>query len=156
FKADQTALRTVIESMEPVVLDDISGSEYPDYRVLAQMGVRAAVIVPLVVGGRAIGTYNVLHNQPGSYSSIDLAVVEQVGNQLAIALENARLYTQAEQRVEIEQLMNRMSRSIDVHADMQGTLMATVQQIAEALKAKRARVRMQMPSDAPATTDRKG
>jgi len=42
----------------------------------------------------------------GRISSIDLAVLEQVGNQLAIALENARLYTQAAQRVDVERLMH--------------------------------------------------
>jgi adhesin HecA-like repeat protein len=135
--------------MEPLVLDDISGSEYPDYKLLAQAGMRAAVIVPMVAGGRTIGTYNVLHSQPGVYTSLDLAVVEQVGNQLAIALENARIYAQTAQRVEVERLMNRMSEGIQGQGDMQTVLTATVQQIAEALNARKARVRLQMPPASP-------
>ena len=100
------------------------------------------------MGGRAIGTYNVLATQPGLYTSLDLAVVEQVSNQLAIALENARLYTQAAQRVEVERLMNRMSGGMPAQGDMQSILMMTVQQIAEALNARRARVRLEMAPSA--------
>jgi GAF domain-containing protein len=150
FDAEQTALRFVCNSMEPLVIDDISGSEYPDYKLLAQAGMRAVVVVPLVVGGRAIGTYNVANREPGVYSSIDLAMLEQVGNQLAIALENARLFTQAAQRVEIEQLMNRLSGGLQGRGDLHGMLLGTVQEIASALGAKRARVRLQMPPAKPA------
>ncbi|MEP7288906.1 MAG: GAF domain-containing protein [Chloroflexota bacterium] len=158
FPMEQTALSQTITSLEPVVLDDISGSDRPDYRLLAQSGMRAAVIIPLAVGGRAIGTFNVLHAQAGRYLSIDLAVLEQVGNQLAIALENARLYAQAAQRVEIEQLMNRLTSSIQSRGDMQGMLLASVHQMAEALNARRARVRLQMlpaqAADTSKVTDR--
>ncbi len=149
FDAEKTGLRFAYNTMEPLVIDDISGSDYQDYKLLAQAGMRAIVIVPLVVGGRAIGTYNVAHREPGIYSSIDLAMLEQVGNQLAIALENARLFTQAAQRVEIEQLMNRLSGGMQGHGDLHGMLLGTVQEIASAIGAKRARIRLQMPPAKP-------
>jgi GAF domain-containing protein len=149
FQIEQTGQRLILTNAEPLMLDDISGSEYPDYKLLAQTGMRAALIVPLMVGGRTVGTYIVTHSQVGKYSSIDLAVLEQIGNQLAIALENARLYTQAAQRVEIEHLINQMGGSMAGTNDMQGILLSTVQQIAEALSARRARVRLQMTATQP-------
>ncbi len=150
FEIKQTGQGIILTSAEPLMLDDISGSEYPDYKLLAQSGMHAALIVPLRVGGRTIGTYIVTHSQIGKYSSIDVAVLEQIGNQLAIALENARLYTQAAQRVEIERLINQMGGSLHGNSDMQSILLSTVQQIAEALNARRARVRLQMTALQPA------
>jgi GAF domain-containing protein len=144
FLAQDTALRLVLTNIGPVVLDDISGSDYPDYKAFASYGMHAAVIVPLVAGGHALGTFNVLHSQPGRYSSIDLAMLEQVGNQLAIALENARLFAQAAQRADVERLMNRLSSGIQGKGDMHSILLASVQQMAEALQANRARIRLQM------------
>jgi GAF domain-containing protein len=146
FNYEQSALRFVFNTVEPLVLDDISGSDYPDYRALAEMNMRGAVIVPLVIGGQAIGTFNVLRQEAGVYSSIDLAVLEQIGHQLAIALENARLYAQTVQRVEAERLMNRLSGGIQGGSDLSGMLLSTVQEMAEALGARRARIRLQMPA----------
>jgi GAF domain-containing protein len=150
FPTERAALRFVFNTAEPLVLDDISGSEDPDYRLLVSSHMRAAAIVPLIAGGRTIGAYCVLHREPGRYVSIDLAVLEQVGNQLAIALENARLYTQTLQRAETERLMNRLSGGIQSRGNLQSILLGTVQEIAEALGARRARVRLQMPHK-PAT-----
>jgi GAF domain-containing protein len=145
FELGETALRFVLSNNEPLVLDDIAGSEYPDYKLLAQSGVHAAMIVPLLVGGRAVGTYCVLHHQPAFYTSGDLAVLEQIGNQLVIALENARLYQQTAQRAETERLMNRLSGTMQERGSLQRMLLATVQEMAEALGAKRARIRLQTP-----------
>lgn len=144
FQADQTALRLI--TAQSLVLDDISGSEYPDYKLLAQARMRAVAIVPLIVGGRTFGTYNILHRQVGYYSALDLVVLEQIGNQLAIALENARLYAETAQRAETERLLNQLSGSTQGRGDIESALQATVQQIAEALGARRARVRLQMPT----------
>lgn len=146
FPTERAALRFVFNTAEPLVLDDISGSEDPDYRLLASSQMRAAAIVPLIAGGRTIGAYCVLHREAGHYVSIDLAVLEQIGNQLAIALENARLYTETSQRAETERLMNRLSGNLQSRGDLQSILLGTVQEIAEALGARRARIRLELPN----------
>lgn len=155
FPTDRAALRFVFSTAEPFVIDDISGSEDPDYRMFTGASMRAIATVPLIAGGRVIGAFGVLHREPGHYVSIDLAVLEQVGNQLAIALENARLYTQTSQRAETERLMNRLSSSFQSRGDLNTILLRTVQEIAEALGARRARVRLEMPASPGADYDRR-
>jgi GAF domain-containing protein len=145
FPVERSALRFIFNTVEPLVLDDISGSDDPDYRLLTSSGMRAMAAVPLIAGGRVMGAYCVTHRDPGHYISIDLAVLEQIANQLAIALENARLYMQTLQRAETELLMNRLSGSIQGRGDLQSMVLGTVQEIAEALGARRARVRLEMP-----------
>lgn len=145
FEAIQTALNLVCESPEPLVLEDISASQYPDYHLLAQSGVRSAMIMPLVVGGQTVGTYNVMHHQAGFYTKVSLDVLEQIANQVTIALENARRYAETAQRAETELLMNRLSATIQGRGTLQEVLLSTVQEMAEALGARRARVRLQTP-----------
>lgn len=146
FPAERAALRFVFTTGEPLVLDDISGSDEPDYRLFASSRLRAAAIVPLIAGGKTIGAYCALHRDSGRYGSLDLAVLEQIGHQLAIALENARLYSQTSQRAEIERLMNRLSGALQGQNDLNGMLLNTLQQMAEALAAKRARIRLDVSS----------
>ncbi len=145
FLADETALGIVCKTGEPHLIEDIADSDLADYKLLARSGGRAVMSVPLVVGGRTIGAYCVAHHEAGMYTATTLAVLEQIGNQLGIALENARLYHEAEQRAESEQLMNQLSGSMQGRGNLQLMLLATVQEMAHALGARRARVRLQMP-----------
>ncbi len=151
----ETALRFVCNTGESLTLDDISGSEYPDYKILARHAppdswetepiMHGALIAPLLVGGRAIGTFNLTDHPVGTYTSLDLAMLEQIANQLAIALENARLFAQAAARVQTERLANRLSASLQ-QGDLQGMILNTTQEIADALGARRARVRLNIDS----------
>ncbi len=143
FPLERAALRFVFNTGEPLVLDDISGSDDPDYRLFAGSRLRAIASVPLMAGGKAIGVFSVLHREPGRYVSIDIAVLEQIGYQLAIALENARLYMQTAQRAETERLMNRLSGALQGQSDLQSMLLNTLQEMAEALSARRARIRLE-------------
>ncbi|HRE48375.1 MAG TPA: GAF domain-containing protein [Aggregatilineales bacterium] len=146
FPNDRAALRFVFSTAEPFVIDDISGSDDADYRMFSGAGMRALATVPLIAGGRVVGAFGILHREPGHYIAIDLAVLEQVGNQLAIALENARMYAQTSQRAETERLMNRLSSGFQNRGDLNTILLNTVQEIAEALNARRARVRLELPT----------
>jgi GAF domain-containing protein len=143
FPVERAALRFVFNTGEPLVLDDISSSEEPDYRLFASSRMRAIASVPLVAGGKAIGVFSVLHRESGRYASLDIALLAQIGYQLAIALENARLYMQAAQRAETERLMNRLSGALRGQSDLQSMLLNTLQEMAEALSARRARVRLE-------------
>ncbi len=163
FIYEETALRFVCNSGEALLLDDISGSEYPDYRTLARHAppdswdaepiMHAALIVPLLVSGRTIGTLNLTNKASGVYGSSDLAILEQIGNQLSIALENARLFEQAAGRVRTERLMNRLGTGLQ-QSDLQTMLLTTTQEIAEALGASKARLRLQAPTADPVNADK--
>ncbi|MDW8297793.1 MAG: GAF domain-containing protein [Anaerolineae bacterium] len=144
FPLERAALRFVFNTGEPLVLDDISGSDEPDYRLFASSRLRAIASVPLIAGGKTTGVFSVLHREAGRYMSVDIAVLEQIGYQLAIALENARLYMQTAQRAETERLMNRLSGALQGQSDLRGMLLNTLQEIAEALSARRARVRLEV------------
>ncbi|MFN8474605.1 MAG: GAF domain-containing protein [Anaerolineae bacterium] len=60
-------------------------------------GFKAWAIVPLVVGGRAIGALDFAFSEPRTFSADELAFLTTLGEQSAQALERAQLY-EAEQR----------------------------------------------------------
>jgi GAF domain-containing protein len=61
---------------------------------------RAEVCVPLIAGGRTIGVLDVQSTRVGGLSRDDLNTLEAVSGQLAVAIENARLFAEARQRAE--------------------------------------------------------
>jgi PAS domain S-box-containing protein len=65
------------------------------YDLLQQIGMRAAMIVPLLVGGRAIGTLTLVSAESGrSFSDADVELAMELGRRAGTAVENARLYTE--------------------------------------------------------------
>lgn len=63
-------------------------------------GLRCHASVPLVIGERTLGVMNLAGPEEGAFSEADLKTLYGVGNQVAMALERARLYEHLEQLVE--------------------------------------------------------
>ena len=55
-------------------------------------GIKADCLVPLIVGGRSIGTLNVGSTTRNQYSEEDMELLQEVGNQVALAVENMQSY----------------------------------------------------------------
>ena len=63
-------------------------------RKLLDEGVKSFCCVPLLSHDRAMGTLNVASRQPGAFSPEDVALLGQVGQQIAIAVDNGLAYRQ--------------------------------------------------------------
>ncbi|WP_437719082.1 AAA family ATPase [Sorangium sp. So ce448] len=69
-------------------------------RLIRELGTRSSVIVPLVARGQAIGMLTVVSSEPERrYGDADLALVQEVARRAAIAIDNARLYSAANEAV---------------------------------------------------------
>lgn len=87
--------RTPAIAREPLISRDVSAdSALPaNYRAAAaQMGMRAALIVPLAVGDTALGELGVMNRADPPYGDADLALLAQAAIQIAGAFDRIRLY----------------------------------------------------------------
>ncbi|MDP9329933.1 MAG: SpoIIE family protein phosphatase [Actinomycetota bacterium] len=64
--------------------------------VLRTLGVRSAVVTPMIAQGRTLGTLSLSAADPGSYSTDVVTFIEEIADRGALALANARLYMEAE------------------------------------------------------------
>jgi len=78
--------------------------------------------VPLRVSGRFLGTLELMAQSPQGFSAQAVTLLEVVANQVAVALENARLYSQANQQLQrrIDELagLQRVSNELNSTLDM--------------------------------------
>ena len=72
-------------------------------RRLLAAGIRSACCVPLITRNRVLGTLNVASTRLHAFDEKDADLLTQVASQIAIAIENARAYTQ------IAELKNRLA-----------------------------------------------
>lgn len=61
-------------------------------RLLAEQGVRSICVAPLIVAGKSIGTLNLASNKADEYSIADGELLQEVANQVALAVENMKAY----------------------------------------------------------------
>ncbi|MFN8484613.1 MAG: GAF domain-containing protein [Anaerolineae bacterium] len=106
-KASIGALR-VVTTGEPILVESISAetlapSDDPMLRdVIARLAPRSYIIVPLTARGQVFGTLVMVYGPSGrTYTAEDLAVAETLGRRAGMAIENARLYQQAQTAIRV-------------------------------------------------------
>ncbi len=173
--SDFPLIRQALESREVVVVESVG----QDSRLgdaarseLLRSGVQAVTFVPLVVGER--GPESGASKSPPQETAplaLGFAVLETVGHQrrldeseidlcrtiaaqLAIAVQNARLFEQHSRRARRERLINEITDKIRRSADVRSVLATTAAELAKALGASRARVEVGLGlPGAPARTN---
>ncbi len=70
---------------------------------------RAELAVPLTIGDRIIGALDVQSRQSGSFNEDQVSILQTMADQIAIAIENTRLYQESMQRLEEIEVLNRAS-----------------------------------------------
>ena len=86
----------VIQTGEPALVDDVSLD--PDYYpALAET--RSQLTVPIRREGSVVGVINVESPKVGAFDEEHLAFVRRLADHAAIAIENARLYRETQQRL---------------------------------------------------------
>ncbi len=81
---------TVAKTGKPVLVPDLRAN--PLYAGTPNSWSGSIIGLPLKIGERVVGVMNVSHVQPGAFSESDIHMLRLLGDQAAIAIENARLY----------------------------------------------------------------
>ena len=84
---------------------------------------QAELVVPLRIGNRVIGTLDILSTEKHAFNPDDMLVVQSLGDQIAIAIENARLYERSRELAVLEE-RNRMAR--ELHDSMNQSLYSVI------------------------------
>ncbi len=90
-----TAVESVFADRASRIVRDLAVAQrYTDEVSLYREGVRATLMLPLLVGGEAVGVFFVDSRRPHVYTERHLELLAPVADQLALTLQNARLYAE--------------------------------------------------------------
>jgi len=108
----------VAQSGEPLLVPDVS--QEPRYYFLPEASeIRSELAVPLKTKEAVIGVLHVQSDHLNAFDESDLAVLQSLAHQAAIAIENARLYEQAQELAVVKE-RSRLAR--DLHDAVTQTL----------------------------------
>jgi GAF domain-containing protein len=68
---------------------------------------RSEIALPLVIGDTLFGALDVQSTEPNAFADEDVAVLQNMANQVAIAINNARLFQESQERLNEVSLLNR-------------------------------------------------
>lgn len=106
--ADTYASRLVIETLQPVIIPDIPNLQEltPTIKKWITLGLQSLLYIPIIIYNKPIGILHVhVFNNHRVFSNEEIAFCQNVANQTAIAIENARLYQQTRQNaIELDTL----------------------------------------------------
>jgi signal transduction histidine kinase len=94
---------------EPLLVSDVNGD--PRYVWMQGSKTRSELTVPIVVKERVIGVLDAQSDQVDAFDETDLVVLQSVAHQVGAAVENARLYEQAQQAAVLEE-RGRLAREL--------------------------------------------
>ena len=92
----RSIVNAALEQLEPVVATNAQGdARFQEMKSVVQHGLRSILCIPLSLHGRVVGVlYADNRIEQGIFSNDDIPLLTAFGTQAAIAIENARLFTQ--------------------------------------------------------------
>ena len=113
-------LRTGRPEFYPEASEELLAAIAPDaeqIELVRSLGVKSAMIVPLMTRGHTLGTITLVVSAESGrqYTEVDVALAEELARRAALAVDNARLYAEAQQlNAELEERV--VQRTADLQA----------------------------------------
>jgi len=93
FSRNETCGSWVFDHQRPLVRHDLKNEQqYPNERRLAAEGIQSMCVVPLALQGKCIGLLSLVSQQRDRYSDEDAGFLQEVANQVALAVQNMQSY----------------------------------------------------------------
>jgi PAS domain S-box-containing protein len=112
FILTNAAIMGNISLKQTVVVNNWLREPHPFSETFEQLGLRAAIVVPLLSEGEHIGGLAIVSPQPRNWTTEEAAFVEAIGREVGAAAERARLFEETHLRLTELEAINRMSRAL--------------------------------------------
>ncbi len=115
FRIGEGIIGEAVARKEPVLINDVRTAK--NY-VAANEAVRSELAVPLIVKGRVIGVIDIESEEVGYFQEEQLRLLELTASRVAVAIENARLYTRVSRQAQTLAVLTEISRDLSSILDL--------------------------------------
>jgi len=135
------AYARAIRSRQPVVFDDLADTDEIPREWITRYAHRSCAIVPLVQHDRVIGGLILDYcERPTAFSAGQVDLARAIGGQLALALENSRLYAEVQHRLRESATLVEVGRALARPGTPADVMRAVARVVARAMRADMAAV----------------
>lgn len=106
-----------------ILVEDVgTPGNYIENYISANAEVRSELAVPLILKNKVIGVIDIQSEIPGFFNNEHQRLLELVASRMAVAVENARLYTRVSRQAETLTVLSEISREITSILDLDDLL----------------------------------
>jgi GAF domain-containing protein len=121
---------TVAQSGNVRIVKDLSRDpDISSVYTMVKEGFKCAVFVPLRVKDEIVGTLEIITRQQREFTSEDVELLTAIGDQIGMAIDNARLYTDLTQRARELEAVNLVAAAVNQPGDLDQILKEGLKQI---------------------------
>jgi diguanylate cyclase (GGDEF)-like protein len=108
YSLENSIAKRVIELNQPVVLQTKADVDSTPHRFLKQddQTIRSVAMAPLRLGDRCIGVMSAQSYRDGAFDDSSIRLLTAIGEQMALAVQNAELFREARSRADRDPLTN--------------------------------------------------
>lgn len=93
YQRSETSVGWVYDHQQPRVCGNLQdSSEFANERRLAAEGIHSICVLPMALHGKCIGTLSFVSREPNRYSEQDALFLQEVANQVVLAIRNMQSY----------------------------------------------------------------
>ncbi len=132
------ASERIIADQEPLVIEDVWNDPLTATvrETMQRLNIRSMLVVPLIVKGKVIGSIGLdAVGRKRRFHPDEVALAQTIANQVAIAIENARLHTETEKRLREQTALREAGAAISSALDLETVLTRIAEQMGRAIDA---------------------
>ncbi len=136
------------ETGQPSFVSDTAREERLDAKLSAmfqQLNIAATAFMPLALGKRWVGLIIVSWREPHSFTAGEQRMYQSIASQVAVAIENRRLFEQTERRAQREARLNQIAQQLRRATDIHTILQTATEQLSLALDTSHAQAQIGTP-----------
>jgi len=130
----------VAQTGAPLVVKDVSSDPRLTRLAVKKEGLRCLASVPLHAKGKVLGTLFTVTRSHREFTEQDVQLLTSIGHQIGIAVENARLFAQIEQRMQELEALFRAGAGLHRNLQLEEVLQALVDIAVDILQADKSSV----------------
>jgi GAF domain-containing protein len=133
------------ETGQSSFIGDIAQDERVDPRMRAvfqQLNIAATAFMPLTLGSRWVGIIIVSWREPHDFAEGEQRMYQSIASQVAVAIENRRLFEQAERRAERERLVADVSSRMFAANDLETIVQIAGEELGRILRVKQTTIKV--------------
>jgi putative methionine-R-sulfoxide reductase with GAF domain len=108
---------------------------------------RSELAVPMIVGGKVIGVFDIQSEQVGRFTESDINIQNTLAAQMATSIQNVRSFEQSRKQADLETMVNTIGQKIQRTTSIEETLQTAIRELGSALGSSRVKANISAQKD---------